>query len=205
MTDAQPAPKTVPQSVHEVFERVRNEQHPSLKRAHIPVRFADGKQPRPVQLKRIREPEIRHEADCDAVLVICPSWFGTHNPAQTSMDVRDREAIIYREIDIALMGDVTLPEDGEDGLIVKRPELRSLHLAQVLRYGIDPADEDACRVADALARREELGLHYGEPMPSKFAQDVVAAQDALLSHEDGAESAFEDEDGEQGPDGTEIA
>jgi|GEM_PF-4605636 len=204
MTDAQPAPKTVPQSVHEVFERVRNEQHPSLKRAHIPVRFADGKQARPVQLKRIREPEIRHEADCDAVLVICPSWFGTHNPAQTSMDVRDREAIIYREIDIALMG-VTLPEDGEDSLIVKHPELRSLHLAQVLRYGIDPADEDACRVADALARREELGLHYGEPMPSKFAQDVVAAQDALLSHEDGAESAFEDEDGEQGPDGTEIA
>jgi hypothetical protein len=47
-----------------------------------------------------------------------------------------------------------------------------------------------------------------QPAPKtvpQFVQDVAGAQDALLSHEDGAESAFEDEGGEQGPDGTEIA
>jgi len=47
-----------------------------------------------------------------------------------------------------------------------------------------------------------------QPAPKtvpQFVQDVAGAQDALLPHEDGAESAFEDEGGEQGPDGTEIA
>jgi predicted RNA-binding Zn-ribbon protein involved in translation (DUF1610 family) len=197
MTDEKtPAPKSVPSKVRDLFERVRNEQHPTLKEARIPVRFAEKKQSSAVKLKRITAPEVREEANCDGVLVICPDWFGKHNPAQVRMGVEDQEADLYREIDIALMG-VALPEDEEDGLNIQHPELRDIFKAEAMRYGVNPGTE-AYEVVEVLIRRHEEDLNYGEALPSKFAPDE-GAQDALPGTQEAADGDSENEAGVDPP------
>lgn len=199
MTDKQdtPAPKTVPQSVRDVFEKVVDEQHAALKLARIVVKFAEKKQADPVKLKRITDVAVRDEANADAVLKICPDWFGKHNPAQVRMGVEDQTADLYREMDIALMG-VGLQEEVEDGLAVQHPELRNLHKAEAMRYGVAP-HTDAWEVVEVLVKRAEQGLEYGQALPSKYDPQPETEQDALPGAQDAADGDSE-EDGGVAPD-----
>lgn len=159
-------PTRVPDTVVEIFERVRNEQHPSLKDARIPLVFAEKKQTTPVKLRRETSPEMRKETGVDGVLIICPTWFSKNNPAQTAIGGADNAAKFYREIDLALMGvGMAATEDG-GGLTAKRPELEGLHKAEAMRYGVKPRTQ-AAEVVEVLIKRHEQGLEYGEALPDK--------------------------------------
>jgi hypothetical protein len=203
-----PAPKTVPSSVRDVFEKVVEEQHPALKRARIPVRFAEKKQPAPVNVKRITAPEVREEADCDGVLVICPEWFGKHNPAQMRVGVDDPNADLYREIDVALMG-VGLPDEEEDGLKLQHPEMDGLFKAEAMRYGVNPGTE-AAEVVDVLIKRHKKGLSYGTALPSKYAatsseQEVIpATQEDADGDSEGEVEVEPDEEEEEAPEPSSV-
>lgn len=196
MTDTQntPAPKVVPETVREIFAQVVTEQHPALEKARMPVRFAEKKQSEAVKLERITKPEVRAEANCDGVLVICPDWFRQHNPAQVRMGVDDPNADLYREIDIALCAAAPSEKAG-DGLKVQHPELPGVFKAEALRYGVEPGTE-AAEVVEVLVRRAEMGLEYGEALPSKHDPVPPEQEQEALPVQDGDGGASDGADGD---------
>lgn len=172
MSDEQ-VPKHVPSDIIAIFEEVRDQHHPSLQSCEIPFRFAPRKMSKPVKLERC-SPAVRDETGVDGILLLCPKWFETNNPAQGTTEdpksIRRRRAM-ERAIDEALCS--VCRNDETEGLKPQHPE--SVYKAIWMRYGPAPGLEQ--ELADVILAREAQGIGPGEPLPEKFVREQPTLDD----------------------------